>query len=255
MLIRLVSLLYLLYLVLPIGLVLVGSFGETWINALLPEGTTTQWYQELWDDRSFIRAFITSLIVGASACVINTLLCVPLAYSLVHGAKEKNRFATRLLMLLPVAVPTITLGFGYILVFNTDAMPWLGSTPLLIAAHVVLTLPYLTQALVTDLRHQRLDRLEEAAATLGARPTQRFFGIIVPNLRHSLVAGLVMVAALSIGEFQLSNLIVGFQNRTYPVVLLQAFYGATGFACAATVILLLLATLASLTSTLASKKA
>ena len=54
-----------------------------------------------------------------------------------------------------------------------------------------------------------------------------------------------MVAALSIGEFNLSNLLVGFQNRTYPVVLLQAFYGATGFACAATVILLLLASLAA----------
>jgi len=36
-------------------------------------------------------------------------------------------------------------------------------------------------------------------------------------------------------------LIAGFLNRTFPVVLLQAFYGATGFACAATVVLLLLA--------------
>ncbi|TMH97557.1 MAG: ABC transporter permease, partial [Betaproteobacteria bacterium] len=33
--------------------------------------------------------------------------------------------------------------------------------------------------------------------------------------------------------------------RTYPVVLLQAFYGATGFACAATVILLALALVAA----------
>ena len=81
----------------------------------------------------------------------------------------------------------------------------------------------------------------------------RFFGIVVPNLRHSLLSGLVMVAALSIGEFQISNLIVGFQNRTFPVVLLQAFYGASGFACAATVVLLLLATIASLTSTLSSR--
>ncbi|ACO73331.1 ABC transporter permease [Laribacter hongkongensis] len=250
---RLVSLFYVLYLILPIGLILTGSFGETWINTLLPEGHTGQWYAELWDDRSFTRAFVTSLLVAVSACAINVLLCVPLAYTLVHGAHQRNQFATRMLTLLPVAVPTITLGFGYILVFNTDALPWLGSTPLLIAAHVVLTLPYLTQTLVTDLRHQRLDRLEQAAATLGARPMARFFGIVVPNLRHSLLSGLVMVAALSIGEFQISNLIVGFQNRTFPVVLLQAFYGASGFACAATVVLLLLATIASLTSTLSSR--
>ena len=57
-----------------------------------------------------------------------------------------------------------------------------------------------------------------------------------------------MVAALSIGEFNLSNLLAGFHNRTYPVLLLQAFYGATGFACAATVVLLILASVAALLS-------
>jgi putative spermidine/putrescine transport system permease protein len=64
-----------------------------------------------------------------------------------------------------------------------------------------------------------------------------------------------MVAALSIGEFQLSNLIAGFLNRTYPVVLLQAFYGATGFACAATVVLLVLALIAAITGALAARGA
>ena len=60
------------------------------------------------------------------------------------------------------------------------------------------------------------------AATLGAGEWQRFSGIVLPSLRQSMLSGLVMVAALSIGEFNLSNLLVGFQNRTYPVVLLQA---------------------------------
>jgi hypothetical protein len=47
-------------------------------------------------------------------------------------------------------------------------------------------------------------------------------------VRHSILSGLIMVAALSIGKFQFSDLVAGFLNRTYPVVLLQAFYGATG---------------------------
>jgi putative spermidine/putrescine transport system permease protein len=64
---------------------------------------------------------------------------------------------------------------------------------------------------------------------------------------------MLTVAALSIGEFQLSNLVSGFLSRTYPVVLLQAFYGATGFACAATVVLLGLAMIASLTSGLTAR--
>ena len=94
--------------------------------------------------------------------------------------------------------------------------------------------------------------LEDAAESLGSTGTQRFFHIVVPALRHSILAGLILVAALSIGEFQFSNLVAGFLNRTYPVVLLQAFYGATGFACAATVILLALALLAAVAGGVAS---
>jgi putative spermidine/putrescine transport system permease protein len=76
--------------------------------------------------------------------------------------------------------------------------------------------------------------------------------IVLPSLRHSILAGLIIVSALSIGEFQFSNLVAGFLSRTYPVVLLQAFYGATGFACAATVILLSLALVAAVGGALTS---
>jgi putative spermidine/putrescine transport system permease protein len=130
-------------------------------------------------------------------------------------------------------------------VFSSDALPWLGSIWLLVAGHVVLGLPYFLQAVVADIERLNLHVLEEAAESLGGSALQRFFHVVVPSLRHSILSGLIVVAALSIGEFQFSNLVAGFLNRTYPVVLLQAFYGATGFACAATVILLVLALTAS----------
>ena len=239
--IRSVALVYGIYLLLPIALLLIGSVGGRWTNTLLPEGATARWYLDLWQDVSFRKAFFNSLVVAMAACAINTVLALPLAYSLYHGARRGGSIAARIVSAMPVAVPTITLGFGYVIVFNTDTLPWLGSMPLLIAAHAIHTLPYLTNTLLTDLRHLGLERLEQAAATLGATGWQRFTGIVLPNLRQSLLSGLVMVAAISVGEFGLSNLLTSFQNRTYPVVLLQAFYGATGFACAATVILLLLA--------------
>ena len=252
--VRGISLVYGLYLLLPMALLVVGSFGQNWTNTLLPSGLTGHWYADLWADPSFRKAFVSSLTVALSACAIDAVLALPLAYSLYHGARRGHALASRIVSAMPVAVPAITLGFGYMIVFNTDAMPWLGSTPLLVAAHAIATLPYLTNTLLTDLRHLGLERLEQAAATLGATEWQRFTGIVMPSLRQSLLSGLVMVAALSIGEFNLSNLLAGFQNRTYPVVLLQAFYGATGFACAATVVLLLLASLAALLSSSALRK-
>lgn len=253
--IRGISLAYGCYLLLPMALLLMGSVGNSWTNTLLPTGLTVRWYQELWFDPSFRKAFVTSLVVALSACAINTVLALPLAYSLYHHSRRAGSWAARLVSAMPVAVPTITLGFGYLIVFNTDWLPWLGSLPLLIAAHTVYTLPYLTNTLLADLNHLQLNALEDAAATLGASPWAQFSGVALPNLRHSLLSGLVMVAALSVGEFGLSNLLTSFQFRTYPVVLLQAFYGATGFACAATVILLLLAATSALVSSRLGQRA
>jgi putative spermidine/putrescine transport system permease protein len=246
---------YLAYLVLPIVLLIVGSIGELWLNTLLPHGLTARWYLDVWSDGSFRRAFVVSLEVAAATCVVTALIGLPLAYTIYGTASRGARAATRLLALLPIAVPPLVLGFGFVLVFSSDALPYLGSLWVLIAGHVVLTLPYIVQTLVADMRHLRLGILLQAAESLGASGPRQFLDIVVPSLRHSLSSGLVTVAALSIGEFQLSNLVAGFLTRPYPVVLLQAFYGATGFACAATTILLALALLGSVTGSLAARGA
>lgn len=248
-----VALVYLAYLLLPIVLLVVGSLGESWTNSLLPSGLTGRWYDEVASDPSFRRAFTVSLQVVVATCIIDTLLALPLAYAIYNSASRGVQAAARLVTLLPIAVPELVLAFGFILVFSSDQLPWLGSIWLLIAGHVVLTLPYLLYTLLGDMSYLRLAELELAAESLGAGFVQRFLDIVVPSLRHSIAAGLIMVAAISIGEFQLSNLIAGFLTRPYPVVLLQAFYGATGFACAATVVLLALALLASLASALTSR--
>jgi putative spermidine/putrescine transport system permease protein len=241
---------YLVYLFAPMLLLLVGSFGEAWFGTLLPTGATLRWYAEVISDPSFRRAFWVSLQVAAATCALNVLIGLPLAYAIYHTASRGVRAAARIVYLLPIAVPPLVLAFGFVLIFSTDALPYLGSLWILIGGHVILTLPYLVQTLVGDMRHLGLAELETAAESLGASLPSRLLDIVLPSLRHSLVSGTIVVAALSTGEFQLSNLVAGFLTRPYPVVLLQAFYGATGFACAATVLLLMLALVASVSGAL-----
>lgn len=246
---------YLAYLFAPMLLLLVGSFGHVWFGTLLPSGITIHWYTEVVNDPSFRRAFQVSLEVATVTCVVNALIGLPLAYAIYRAASRGVRVAARIVYLLPIAVPPLVLAFGFILVFSTNILPFLGSLWVLIGGHIILTLPYLLQTLVGDMRHLRLTELEVAAESLGGSLTSRLTDIVVPSLRHSLATGTIVVAALSIGEFQLSNLVSGFLTRTYPVVLLQAFYGATGFACAATVILLVLALTASVSGALTATAA
>jgi len=241
--------LYLVYLLLPMALLFLGSFGEKWTNTLLPQGFTFHWYMDVAIDPSFQRAFFVSLLVALLTCVIVVLIGVPMAYGMERGKFKRTQFFTRLLQLMPIAAPPMVVAFGYIILFSSDAFPYLGTTWLLILGHVVSTLPYMVQTLIGDIRHLGLVQLEQAADSLGASFRQRFLHVVVPTLRHSILSGLFTVGALSIGEFQLSNLIAGFLNRTYPIVLLQSFYNASGFACSATVVLLLLSTVASLLGT------
>jgi putative spermidine/putrescine transport system permease protein len=251
----LVTAAYLLYLAAPIALLFLGSFGDVWTNSLLPSGITLRWYEELLADPSFRRAFETSLIVVVCTCAINTLLGVPAAYAIYASASRGAKLSARIVSLMPIAVPELVLAFGFILVFSSDTLPWLGSLWLLVAGHVVLTLPYLLNTLLADMAHLGIEEMERVAASLGGGFRSRFFDIVLPSLRHSLLSGLITVAAISIGEFQLSNLVAGFLSRTYPIVLLQAFYGATGFACAATVVLLLLAVMAASAGALTARAA
>ena len=246
---------YLVYLALPILLLFVGSFGDLWLNTLLPSGFTFKWYREVIADPSFRRAFGASLFVAVMTALACIVIGLPLAYAVFRTHNPKIRALARILYQLPVALPALVLAFGFILVFSSDTLPWLGSVWLLIAGHIVLWLPYFLQTVVSDMQRLGLRVLEVAAESLGSSGFQRFFHIVLPAVRHSILSGLIVVTALSIGEFQFSNLVSGFLNRTYPVVLLQAFYGATGFACAATVILLTLALLASLTGSWAARGA
>jgi putative spermidine/putrescine transport system permease protein len=237
--------LYAAYLAIPIALIILGSFGGSWSNTLLPVGATDRWYLQLWSNGTFVKAFWTSLWVCLATVVAAALLGLPLAYAIANARSDALSLVGRVLYLSPVAAPAVVLGFGYMLAFSSETLPFLGAGWLTVAAHVVICLPYLLQTLIADLRLQGMADLEQAAESLGAPFHRRFLDIVVPGMVHSLASGSILVAALSIGEFQLTNLIAGFLHRTYPIVLLQAFYGATGFACAATVVLLLLAVLSA----------
>src|SRR4029079_7437778 len=207
-------------------LLLTGSFGELWLNTILPTGFTTQWYRDVAADPSFRRAFGASLAVVALTCAACAAIGLRLAYAVFRAETGGVRAFARVLYQMPVALPPLVLAFGFILVFSSDTLPWLGSIWLLAAGHVVLALPYFLQTVVADMQRLGLRVLEDAAESLGGNAWQRFVHVVLPALRHSILAGLIIVAALSIGEFQFSNLAAGFLNRTYPIVLLQAFYGA-----------------------------
>jgi putative spermidine/putrescine transport system permease protein len=68
-----------------------------------------------------------------------------------------------------------------------------------------------------------LKTLEEAASSLGASFRQRFFGVILPNVRPGILAGSLMVVTLSMGEFNMTWMLHTPLTKTLPVGLADSY--------------------------------
>ena len=66
--------LYLVYVILPVVLIILGSFGEKWFGTLFPQGFTLQWYKDLFSRSMYIRALRMSIIVGGLSVIINSFV-------------------------------------------------------------------------------------------------------------------------------------------------------------------------------------
>lgn len=233
-----VLVLFVLYIVAPIVFLAIGSFGELWFGTILPEGFTLEWYTEIFTSGMFTNALRMSLWVAALSVVATALLSLPTAYVVhVSGSRALRRLFSATVV-LPIAVPPIVIALGLIQAYNWPWFSLVGTWQLLLAGHVVWTLPFMARPVLANLDRIGWRQLSEAADSLGAGRLFTIRRILVPNLAPGLLAGGLMVSTMSLGEFQLALLLTSSSSQTFPVVLYQAFYVSTGMATAATTVLI-----------------
>jgi len=229
--------LYLVYVILPVVLIILGSFGEKWFGTLFPQGFTLQWYKDLFSRSMYIRALRMSIIVGGLSVIITSFVGICTAYAVSVFGKRWLKSLVNFLVLLPVAIPPVVMGLGLIQAFNWPSFSWVGTTKLLLGAHLVYTLPFMLKPIVANFELIDWKTMEEAGLSLGASWPLLVRKVLIPNVMPGIISGALMTFSMSLGEFQLAVMVTGSATQTYPVVLYQAFYVSTGFACAATVLL------------------
>ena len=88
----------------------------------------------------------------------------------------------------------------------------------IVACHVVLVLPFVLRSVYISLRN--LDqRLELAAASLGAPPARVLVTVTLPLLLPGLVSGWLFAAILSFNEFTASLFVTAQRTQTLPVAM------------------------------------
>lgn len=207
----------------PVATVMTISVFRDEIVSFPPSGLTLDWYVNAWQRREFARGFVTSLQVAALATCIGVPLGTAAAYAIVRG-RLPGASAMSTLLLAPLAVPAVVAGTA-LYMFYLRAEFWLdrdiaATLESLVAAHVLLTIPWTVRLVTASL--QGLDRsAEEAAANLGARPFTVFRRVTLPAMRSGIIAACLFSFIQSFENLELSLLLVGPGRTTLPVAMLN----------------------------------
>ncbi len=128
------------------------------------------------------------------------------------------------LLMLPLGVSAVTLGFGYIVALG----PLRTSSLLIPLAHTLIAFPFIVRSLLPVLRSIH-PNLREAAAVLGASPGKVWREIDLPIVGRALLVGAVFAFTISMGEFGATSFITrpGGSTTTLPIAI-NRFLGQPG---------------------------
>ncbi len=207
------------FLYVPLLTLMAFSFNVSKRN-IVWRGFTLDWYRKVLEDTDLLAAFGNSLTIAAVSTVISTILGA-LTALLLWRFRFRGKAALEGLLALPIVVPEICLGVGF-LVFFADILPWPTELPWplnlgqIIIAHVSFSFSFV--ALVVRARLASFNReIEEAARDLGAGEWRILIDILVPHMRPGLIAGALLAFTLSLDDFVITFFTSGPDTTTFPI--------------------------------------
>ncbi|MCH8719272.1 sulfate ABC transporter permease subunit CysW [Neisseria gonorrhoeae] len=197
---------------------------------------------------------ITALIVVP----VNAVLGVAMAWLLTRFDFLGKQLLTTLLD-LPFSVSPVVAGLMFVLLFGAHTA--LGSRleaqgiriifaiPGIVLTALFVTFPFAAREIIPLMQTQG-DSEEQAALVLGASGWQMFWRVTLPNIKWTLLYGIILTNARAMGEFGAVSVVSGHirgETNTIPL-LVEIFYNEynfTGaFSLSGVLALLALATLA-----------
>lgn len=156
-----------------------------------------------------------TLAYAAASMVASVALAVSLAYGLERAGRLRGLAET--VAAVPLGTSSVLLGFGYLLAFGAGSLLDLrGRFIGIVIVHTLVAFPFVARALLPAFQ-QRDQRLDEAAATLGAPPRAVAGRLHLPLLRAPLMAAAGFAIAMSLGDFGASLLLMQTDTMSLTV--------------------------------------
>ena len=211
------------FMVMPILLVLWLSFFSNEILTFPPDGYSLRWYKGLVDQQQFISGFMTSLQVAVLATALGLVVSIPASLALTR-LEFRGRQTILQLLLAPLVVPAIVIGTSlYVLFVEIEIateIPAVGSVVGLSLAHVLITIPWCVRLITANLVGVN-PAIEEAAASLGARPATVVFKVTLPLIWPGIVAAALFGFVTSFGNLEISLFLIAPGQTTLRIAILQ----------------------------------
>jgi putative spermidine/putrescine transport system permease protein len=213
-----------LFLALPLIVVAGISVNEKQTLAFPPQGFSLGWYSEIFLNPEWRNALFASITLALLSAALAVAIALPLAWFLWRRyAPWANIF--QLLGVAPFTLPPVITALGLLTFWATIGFygqPW---TAVVSHAIFFVTLPLVT----LSLGFSAIDRsLVEAASTLGADDRTVFRTVVMPLILPYIVSGYAFAFVLSLNEYIVAYMTVGFTVETLPIKIFNALrYGYT----------------------------
>ena len=217
-------LIFALYLIGPILVITAVSFNAKKFLSFPPVGFSFRWYAEIFVANDWFGSLLNSLLIAACSAGLSVLIATPIAYVLW---KSGLRYAKAIFAfgIAPFILPPVIMALAFLLFFATVGMH--GWTINVIIGHAIflLALPLVTISLGLE----SVDKsFVEASQTMGADSSQVFRTIIFPIAAPFAFAGFAFCFVLSLNEYIIALMTVGFTVETLPIKIFNALrYGYT----------------------------
>jgi len=194
----------LLYLILQAFLVnpndLGSGFTLQWLNRVIKSGT-------LWEP------LMNSLKIAVASASLSTVLGTLGAVGLTPFISVLP-VSLQTLIMLPILLPEVITGLSLLLFFLLCRVE-LGATTVIIA-HASFSASFVYFIMLEQLK--KLDpHMEEAAQDLGAKPSETFWRVTLPNILPGVLGGWMLAFTISFDDFLISFFTSGAGVTTLPL--------------------------------------
>ena len=220
--------------VLPSLVVVYTSFLET-SGPVFTGGFGLSSYARVMSEIS--RAVINSFVFASIAVILIALVSGMISYIIVRREGKMGGFLDTILM-VPYLVPGIVMAIGFVTTFNRWPVDLMATAAIIIMVVFIRRLPYGVRSTTASLR-QIKPSIEEAAASLGARPFNVFLQVTTPLIMPGLIAGAMMSFITAINELSSTLILYTGKTITMPVhIYISVLDGEFGIAAALSTLLL-----------------